>query len=239
MPLRANAKCLAASWLIWGLSGSVRADTYLYTYSGNTFNDFVAGSEAPELTSDDCVTFELETNSIINENSQYSISNAIYWHVDDGMHQLNSDDLVTYDDLGYVNTNSQGQIVSWFFVIDGIYAAGVPSMTVVSCGLEPCQSSIGVAGEYAGDYDQITPLVGSFDYSVIASSPGTWSGPADMSRIPEPASVLTLWLGIGGLWWCVRARRTGTAALPHSGMARKSSATSAITGSQAPGVGCR
>jgi hypothetical protein len=66
--------------------------------------------------------------------------------------------------------------------------------------------------KYAGEYEQITPLVGRFLYAAAASTPGTWSGPTDITAVPEPTPLTILSAGIAALWLAIRRypRRLGS-----------------------------
>jgi len=174
--------------------GSASASFYEYTYQGNPFDTFVPGSEPSQFTSKNAVVFSFVTNSVIPISTTFDLTNivggnfvlspnVISWSVTDGKFSYGSSTVSSYLTNAFVTTNSAGNIVSWQFVTETNPNFFNPSSTIVSCGTAPCISSIGHSGVYAGEFDQVTPLIGQFLYAGYAATPGFWASP---SLTPPP-----------------------------------------------------
>ena len=185
----------AAALALLAAAGAAQAVT-TYTYTGNPYN-VLTGSMANSFTPADRLTLSFSTSSPLLPSHTYpfaanfGLADLLGWTADDGPHTLgpgSPNGLLQ----GLLSTNSAGDIVAWSINVQS-YGPPNPSYTFNTCGAAPCMSSVGVAGMYAGEYNQVNPTLTGGYYAGIATTPGTW---VTTSPVPEPGSWALMAAGL-------------------------------------------
>lgn len=176
---------------------------YLYTYTGNNFNYFANDKINNPFTSSNSVSFSFTTNELVT-NSSIALASISGWSASDGLHNFtdaNSWALDTYGSNVYFNTDSQGEIASWFFIAQTRMTSSYPNVNISSNSIRQMRS-VGHENLYAGEYVQVNPAPGNIGYySGISDLVGTWS----VAAVPE-ADTLSMVL-LGGVLLGFMARR--------------------------------
>jgi hypothetical protein len=187
---------------------SAFASVFEYIYHGNPFDTFVAGTEQSQFTSNNAVTFSFITSTLIDYDTTFDLSspNLVSWAITDGSFTYGAAtagaQLYPFPGTNFVTIDDNRNIVSWDFITQTFAIPSTPGSTIESCGAAPCPSSIGHIAEYAGKYDQITPLAAPFLYAGYAATPGCWTVPPAPVPLPSAIALLTSGLvGLGLLGW--------------------------------------
>jgi hypothetical protein len=215
---------IAAGLVVSG--GAARADLYEYTYTGSAFYDGYYNGPSDEFHYFDTepqgnLAINLITNEIIPPNSSYTLlgSSILVSITFAGDHFP-----LTFPYMGpapesgmpltetlsqsSITTDSLGSINSWNFDIFYRTTSPLSSETVVSCGPSLCNTEDipFFSGAYAGDYLSESE-VDQDSSEAIAITAGTWSGPVDITTVPEPASFAVLGSGMAGLAYARRRKK--------------------------------